>query len=87
MRNSFFKEPHTTPGSLPMKLCLLFVPILVFGVFSAPPAIAHIKGMYDTKVEAEKRAAQLKCKGAFQMGDMWMPCATERALHDSLQRQ
>lgn len=46
-----------------------------------------MKGMYETKTEAEKRAAQLKCKGAFQMGDMWMPCATERALHDALQRQ
>ena len=87
MRNSFFGEPHTITASLSMKLCLLFVPILVLGVFSARPAIAHMKGMYDTKTEAEKRAAQLKCKGAFQMGDDWMPCVNERALHDALQRQ
>jgi hypothetical protein len=87
MRNKIFGGPQTILISLPMQLCLLFVPILVFGVFSAPPAIAHMKGMYETKAEAEKRAAQLKCKGAFQMGDKWMPCATERVLHDALQRQ
>jgi hypothetical protein len=87
MKNKFFWGPQTILISLSMKLCVLFVPILVFGVFSAPPAIAHMKGMYETKAEAEKRAAQLKCKGAFQMGDMWMPCATERVLHDALQRQ
>jgi len=42
--------------------------------------------MYATKSEAEKRAAELKCKGAFAMGTMWMPCANERALHDALQK-
>ncbi len=87
MRNKFLGVPHTITASLSMKLYLLFVPILVFEVFSAPPAIAHMKGMYDTKAEAEKRAAQLKCRGAFQIGNMWMPCATERVLHDALQRQ
>lgn len=87
MKNKFFGGPQTVLVSLPMQLCLLFIPIFVFGAFSAPPATAHMKGMYDTKAEAEKRAAQLKCKGAFQMGDMWMPCATERVLHDALQRQ
>lgn len=50
------------------------------------PARAHMRGMYDTKVQAEKRAAELKCKGAFAMGSMWMPCANERALHEALQK-
>lgn len=35
---------------------------------------------------AEKRAAELKCKGVFAMGSLWMPCANERALHDALQK-
>jgi len=70
-----------------IQLSSLIVPIFVFVIHSALPATAHMKGMYDTKAEAEKRAAQLKCKGAFQMGDMWMPCASERSLHDALQRQ
>jgi len=45
-----------------------------------------MRGMYATKAEAEKRAAELKCKGIFAMGTMWMPCANERALHDALQK-
>lgn len=45
-----------------------------------------MKGMYATKAEAEKRAAELKCKGAFAMGSAWMPCANERALHEALQK-
>ena len=53
----------------------------------ALPALAHMKGMFDTQAAAEARAAQLKCKGAFKMGDKWLPCANERALHDALQRQ
>ena len=70
---------------------VLFASSLLLFALSAglhsPPASAHMKGMYGTKAEAERRAAELNCKGAFQMGDMWMPCANERALHDALQRQ
>lgn len=50
-------------------------------------AQAHMRGMYATKAEAEQRAAELKCKGVFAMGTMWMPCANERALHEALQKQ
>jgi hypothetical protein len=52
----------------------------------ASSAHAHMRGMYATKAEAEKRATELKCKGTFAMGTMWMPCANERALHDALQK-
>lgn len=52
----------------------------------ATPAAAHMKGMYATRAEAEARAAQLGCKGAFPMGSLWMPCANERALHEALQK-
>jgi hypothetical protein len=45
-----------------MRFGAMLAPLLVFGVFSASPATAHMKGMYDTKAEAEKRAAELKCK-------------------------
>jgi len=51
------------------------------------PSHAHMRGMYATKVEAEHRAAQLKCKGVFAIGEMWMPCANERSLHDALQKE
>ena len=30
--------------------------------------------MFPTRAAAQKRALQLKCNGAFAMGDQWMPC-------------
>jgi hypothetical protein len=30
--------------------------------------------MFATRAAAEQRAQQLKCSGAFAMGDQWMPC-------------
>ena len=48
-------------------------------------AEAHRKGMFKTRQEAEERAAELKCKGTFAMGSLWMPCANEQALHKALQ--
>jgi hypothetical protein len=48
-------------------------------------AEAHMQGMFKTKQEAEQRAAELKCKGTFAMGSLWMPCANEQALHKALQ--
>lgn len=67
-------------------LSKLFLASFFAGLYSFP-ASAHMKGMYETKAEAEKRATQLHCKGAFQMDGMWMPCENERALHDALQHQ
>ena len=64
---------------LAMLVALASSPLLV------TVARAHMRGMYATKAEAEKRAAELKCKSTHAMGTMWMPCANERALHDALQ--
>lgn len=60
--------------------------LIALVVLLVQPAQAHMRGLYATKAEAEKRAAELKCTGAFAMGALWMPCANERALHDALQR-
>lgn len=68
-------------GSLPLVSAFLALTALTHA-----PAQAHMHGMYATKAEAEKRAAQLKCSGTFAMGNQWMPCANERALHNALQR-
>ena len=51
------------------------------------PGYAHPRGLYATKAEAEQRAAALNCKGAFAIGDRWLPCANERAYHDALQKE
>jgi hypothetical protein len=59
-----------------------FAPLLL-----SAPAAAHMKGMFKTKQEAEQRGAELKCKGAFAMGSLWMPCANEQVLHKALQNE
>ena len=78
---------HTSPLQQPYRWALLvalsavaFAPIL-----TTAPAGAHMKGMFKTKQEAEQRAVELNCKGAFAMGSLWMPCANEQALHKALQ--
>jgi hypothetical protein len=74
------ERPSLKPWRAAMLATLTMAPLLV------APAHAHMRGMYATKAEAEKRATELKCKGTFSMGSMWMPCANERALHDALQK-
>ncbi|MCX5955932.1 DUF3721 domain-containing protein [Synechococcus sp. BA-124 BA4] len=80
-------QRHSSPRLLGRRWALLaalsavaFAPLL-----TTAPAAAHMKGMFKTKQEAEQRAVELKCKGAFAMGSLWMPCANEQALHKALQ--
>ncbi len=77
------KQLHSAPSAL---WRLLMIAALATSPLLASSVNAHMRGMYATKGEAEKRAAELKCKGTFAMGAMWMPCANERALHDALQK-
>lgn len=37
-------------------------------------ARAQANDMFPSKAAAEKRAKELKCRGAFAMGKEWMPC-------------
>lgn len=71
---------HAVRGAVAMSAAVLA------GSLLPAPAHAHMRGMFATKAEAEKRASELKCKGVFAMGSEWMPCANERALHDALQK-
>jgi hypothetical protein len=68
-------------------LLAAFAAAAISPLLTAPPAEAHMKGMFKTKQEAEKRAAELKCKGVFAMGSLWMPCANEQMLHKALQNE
>ena len=54
--------------------------------FCCSAAHAHGRGMYRTQAEAEKRAAELKCKGTFKIDDAWMPCSSEHEMHEALQK-
>ena len=83
------KQNHTIPFLQGSRWALLaalaavpFLPVL-----ATTPAAAHMKGMFKTKQEAEQRAAELKCKGAFAIGSLWMPCANEHLLHKALQHE
>lgn len=51
----------------------LFLPILLSTV-TAPQVQAQSNDMFPTKAAALQRAKELKCTGAFAMGNEWMPC-------------
>lgn len=78
-------KPQSTAMAVPVVLALMAAAAAPW--FAPAPAAAHAKGMYKTRQEAERRAAQLNCKGVFAMGGAWMPCANEQALHKALQNE
>jgi hypothetical protein len=49
--------------------------------------LAHAKGLYKTKAEAQKRAQELGCQGTHQNNGLWMPCAHEGMLHKELREE
>ncbi len=64
----------------------LLAPLVILQLGSSV-AYAQVNDMFPTKAAAEQRAKQLKCSGAFAMGNDWMPCANERAFHAALQTE
>jgi len=77
---------HAVRGADAVSAAVLAGAFLIAGSLLPAPTHAHMRGMFATKAEAEKRASELKCKGVFAMGSEWMPCANERALHDALHK-
>ena len=60
------------------RAALLFSSILVMSASSAfanPHADQPKQAMFKTQQEAEAAAPEFGCKGAHQMGSMWMVCA------------
>ena len=57
---------------------------LVAGHLSA--AHAQANDMFPTRTAAEQRAKQLKCSGAFAMGNEWMPCQTLEAYEKAVKQ-
>ena len=37
--------------------------------------------LFETKEHAEKESYKFGCKGAYQMGDKWMPCSMHKHNH------
>jgi len=71
------------PKSYPKLSLLAFISSLTL---CCSAANAHSHGTYHTQAEAEKRAIELKCQGTFRIDDAWMPCSSEHALHEALQK-
>ncbi len=82
-------QHHTRSIQPPSRLALLaaLAAAALSPLLSAAPAAAHLQGMFKTRQEAQQRAAELKCRGVFAMGTMWMPCANEQVLHKALQNE
>ena len=55
--------------------------------FALPAAHAQANDMFPTKAAAEKRAKELKCKGAFAMGREWMPCDSFATYEKAVQKE
>ncbi|WP_226411561.1 gibberellin regulated protein [Synechococcus sp. MU1642] len=64
---------------------------LSFGILALlvnqKPGMAHGKGMYTTKIEAQQRAAEIGCRRIHKNNGRWMPCTDERELHQQLRKQ
>ena len=52
----------------------LLIASLMMGITGATRVQAQPHDMFPTKAAALQRAKQLKCAGAFAMGQHWMPC-------------
>jgi hypothetical protein len=74
------------PGIAVSRLRLSLAPLTaaagVLAALSGAPALAQQTGqgpqkaVFATKAEAEAAAKHFNCKGAHQMGSLWMPCAS-----------
>jgi uncharacterized protein (DUF305 family) len=54
---------------------------------SPSASLAHAKGLYKSRAEAEQRAQELGCQGIHQNQGLWMPCAHEGMLHRELRQE
>lgn len=61
--------------------------LLAIALLQPAEALAHDKGIYRTKAEADARARQLGCQGAHQTNGLWLPCVDEMTLHEKLRAE
>ena len=75
--------------SITRMISWISIPCAVIAAFAVYPmdSLAHSKGIYLTKADAERRAAEIGCKSVHQNNGKWMPCADERELHRQLRKQ
>jgi len=68
---------------------LISISIAVVATFAVYPkaVLAHSKGIYPSKADAEQRASEIGCTTVHQNNGRWMPCADEQQLHRQLRKQ
>ena len=47
---------------------------------------AHMRGIFLSEEDAEKRSLELGCEGTHKNNDKWMPCKNEKELHIYLRK-
>ena len=49
-------------------------------------SLAHLRGIFLSEEEAEKKSLELGCEGIHKNQDKWMPCKNEKELHIYLRK-
>ena len=68
-----------------LKLINIFLIVFGFNVIDFESK-AHLRGFYLTESEAKEKAKELGCSGTFKLKEMWMPCQSEKELHNYLRK-
>ena len=63
-------------------LIFLFLLSLNFNSY----CLAHTRGTFISKEDAEERSLELGCEGIHKNQDRWMPCKNEKELHIYLRK-
>ena len=78
---------NTLKTNLTSKLKLINVFLIIFGFNLIDfESKAHLRGKYLTESEAKEKANELGCSGSFKLKEMWMPCHSEKELHNYLRK-
>ena len=73
--------------NLTSKLKLINAFFIIFGLNMIDiESKAHFRGYYSTEREAKEEAKKLGCFGTFKLKKMWMPCESEKKLHEYLRK-
>ena len=70
---------------IPRNFKFFFFSFLLFMNFNSY-YLAHTRGTFLSKEEAENRSLELGCEGIHKNKDKWMPCKNEKELHIYLRK-
>ena len=78
---------NTLKTNLISKLKLINIFVIIFGFNLIDiESKAHLRGNYLTEKQAKEKAKELGCSGTFKLKEMWMPCNSEKELHNYLRK-